>query len=75
MPISSIIKTVDDPIPTWKGTLVNDIPDILTIEQDPPPISGSVTTELPFHCSETIANDGGVINSEKVKGTIFEDQK
>jgi len=74
MPKSAITLTIDDPIPWWKGPLESYIPDILTISGDPPPISGSVSQISPFHCAETVAKDGGVINFEKTNGTIFDDQ-
>jgi len=74
MATSRILKTVDYPIPTWKGPLENDVPEILTIEEEAPPISGASQELIDFHCAETVAKDAGIENFQKVPGTVFDDQ-
>ena len=74
MPVSDLLLTVDNPIPTWKGPLENGIPEILTISANAPAISGAVDSVIDFHCADTFQHDGGVIDFEKVPGTIIDDQ-
>jgi len=59
-------------IPSWKATDV--IPEILVISANPPPISGSDITQIPFWCANTVDKDGGIIDETVVVGTIFDDQ-
>jgi len=75
MPKTGNILTVDNPIPTWKGPLETEgFPEILTISASAPPLSGADQTEIDFHCAETISRDGGIIDTDKIAGTIFDDQ-
>jgi hypothetical protein len=82
MPIvSTCFKTIDHPIPIWKGT--DDLPDILTISGDPPPLSGAPEELIDFHCAETFSRDMGIMDSdadpavykyELVENTKYDDQ-
>lgn len=74
MPVSEVLLTVDNPIPTWKGPLENGVPAILTISADAPAISGSTETRIDYYCAETFMRDGGVIDYEKILSTIVDDQ-
>jgi hypothetical protein len=77
----TILKTIDNPIPVWKG--VDDLPDILTISGEAPPISGANDTIIDFHCAETFSRDMGIMDSdadpavykyELVENTKYDDQ-
>ena len=76
MPISSIVTVYpDNLIPDWKNPIENGVPEILVSSGGPPPLSGGPVDELvDFHCAETFDRDGGIIDQEKVLGTIFDDQ-
>ena len=78
---STILLTVDNPIPTWKGT--DALPDILTISGNPPPLSGATDEIIDFHCAETVSRDGGIGDSdldpnvyqyEIIENTNYDDQ-
>ena len=78
---STILLTVDNPIPDWKGT--DALPDILTTSGSPPPLSGASDSIIDFHCAETFTRDGGVKDSnidpdvykyELVENTKYDDQ-
>jgi len=60
-------------IPSWKAT--DDIPEILVISANPPPISGSDIIPIPFWCANTFDRDGGIISETVTIGTIYDDQE
>lgn len=75
MPKYEIKLTVEHPIPSWKGPEENGIPDILWYTEEPPPISGMGDNRPPYHCADTVGKDGGIIDMEKILGTVFDDQE
>ena len=62
MSTSRILRTVDYPIPTWKGPLENNVPAILTISADSPAISGSDTTVIDCHCPDVFDPNTSIIS-------------
>jgi len=64
MPRSRILRTVDHPIPTWKGPLENGIPEVLTISADAPAISGADGSVIDCHCPDTYDPNNSIITDE-----------
>jgi hypothetical protein len=75
MPTSTIYRTINNPIPTWKGPEESGcVPTVLITGGSPPPISGADDTIVDFHCADTFDRTGGIIDSDKILGNIFDDQ-
>ena len=75
MPTSDILQTYYNKIPTWKDPEETGlVPEILITGAPPPPISGGESEIIDFHCAETFDRDGGIVDLEKLAGTIFDDQ-
>lgn len=83
MPITRTVRTIDYPIPIWKGPLDSDIDPILVLIEDEPPISGQDYLNLPVFDALTVQKDARIgdndptdsnVEFNKISGTILDDQ-